>query len=404
MKRGALALCVGLLLAGLVPGSTLAYAAPTQPNVDQQNGATSFDEDSAGLGAYYGFAQTFTVGKTGMLSGVSLYVGQAEASNITVRIDILGGTGQPSGNDYAHGTTSVGSPGFYHFSFSTPFAVSTGDHYVLVCDACANVLFAGTSADLYSGGYAMIDNNQAGIGKVGWMWGAAGFPAMADLTFITFVDTVKAELSWDKPSITAGASTPLTLTAKMTYSNWEEASGYGASLLSMPTWFTPTGINCTGQQTGSSPFAIDPPTCSLAHFESTLGYDPDTGGFEATLTFVVTGTANPAAAAAGSSGSAEGEGCIVYDAVRPEGGTAVQPNQPDPACGSGTATVSVVAATPAPTPTPTPVPTAAPTPPPTSSATSSPDGGGGIVWFLPVGMVALLGCLLAASRRRVRTH
>ena len=196
------------------------------------------------------------------------------------------------------------------------------------------------------------------------------------------MDTVKAELSWDKPSITAGASTPLTLTAKMTYSNWEEASGYGASLLSMPTWFTPTGINCTGQQTGSSPFAIDPPTCSLAHFESTLGYDPDTGGFEATLT----------------------EGCIVYDAVRPEGGTAVQPNQPDPACGSGTATVSVVAATPAPTPTPTPVPTAAPTPPPTSSATSSPDGGGGIVWFLPVGMVALLGCLLAASRRRVRTH
>jgi hypothetical protein len=407
MKRSALALCAALLLAGLIPGSTLAYAPPTQPNVDQQNGSTSFDADTASHGAYYGFAQTFTVGKTGMLSGVSLYIGQTVASNITVKIDTIGGSGMPVGNDFAHGTTSVGTAGWYHFSFVTPLGVAIGDHYVIVCGDCAGVVVAGTSADLYAGGYAMIDNNQAGIGKVGWAWGLTGFPEMADLAFITYVDTVKAALSWDKGSISAGASTSLVLTAKLTYSNWMEPSAYHSQLVSWPTWFKPKSIVCTGQQKGSPLFTIDSPTCTLAKFESLFTFVSNPAGILSTLTFVVTGTADPAATEAGKAGVADGEGCLVYGGTGPGPGVA-QPDQPDPACGSDTATVSVVGATPVATPTvatPTAAPTQAPTPPPTSTGVgSSSDGSGGIVWFLPIGMVALFGGLFATTRRRRRVN
>ena len=38
MKRRVLALCAGLLLLGLMPGSTLATVATSPPNLDQSNG------------------------------------------------------------------------------------------------------------------------------------------------------------------------------------------------------------------------------------------------------------------------------------------------------------------------------------------------------------------------------
>jgi hypothetical protein len=125
------------------------------------------------------------------------------------------------------------------------------------------------------------------------------------------------------------------------------------------------------------------------------------------MTFVVTGTANPASTDVGTPGLAGGNACIYYPQVEtPQ----AQANVPDPECGDGTATVQVVApaATPAPvTPAPaTPAPTIVVkgvTAPPTSTSSSpASDSTGSTIWFLPLGLLALLVSLLAIAFRRRR--
>src|ERR1035437_4410913 len=116
MKRRALALCASLLLVGLVPGSTLAI--PTS-NLDQHNDpAMPLTQGMAATD----LAQTFTAGKSGLLSGVDLYIiweGPPGAS-MTVSIEATT-SGLPTGPALASASSAVSSPaGWVHFSFPTP--------------------------------------------------------------------------------------------------------------------------------------------------------------------------------------------------------------------------------------------------------------------------------------------
>src|ERR1035437_3915565 len=90
MKRGALALGVGLLLVGLVPGLTLAIN-PTS-NLDQSaaTGATG----ATGTGGPL-LAQTFTAGRGGLLTGLDLSLA---ANGTTSRPVALQGVHNVGGN------------------------------------------------------------------------------------------------------------------------------------------------------------------------------------------------------------------------------------------------------------------------------------------------------------------
>jgi hypothetical protein len=391
MKRRALAICASLLLVALAPGLTMAITPPS--NLDQHN-------DPAGLGhgasGAVNWAQTFTAGEYGLLSGVDLYVSLVGGGSLTASIEATA-SGQPTGSALASGSGAVAaSAGWVHFSFATPLSVVQDSVYAIVINPTAGGVWYG-STNTYPGGQAF---------EAGAPWTTLSDPA--DFGFRTYVDTVGTQLQWDKSQITAGTSTPLTLTATMTDVNGVEATHYGAFLgPPVPTWFTPTGITCS--DTASK---IVPADCTLANFGSGFaGLIPASASGDI-LTFIVTGTAAPASSDIGTPGTAMANSCIYYPALT--------------FCSDAFATVDVIAAaTPAPptaapptaappttappttaptvAPTPTPSPTRAATPPPTSTgAGSASDNTGGTIWLLPFAMVAFFGALLVLVDRRRR--
>ena len=370
MKRRALAFCASLLLVALVPGSTLAIS-PTS-NLDQYNDPamplTYF------VGSTSDLAQTFTVGKSGLLRGVDLYLSLV---GLTASIEATA-SGHPTGSALASGSGTVSAtPGWVHFAFPTPLSVVKDSVYAIVFNTGDSGKWYG-STDTYPGGQALMAASP---------WNTLG--DAPDFAFRTYVDTVGTQLLWDKPQIIGGTTTPLTLTETMTYANGVEASHYTALLASWPTWFTPTGLTCS--DTASK---INQTDCTLTNLEDGFGSLIPASASGDILTFTVTGTAAPASSAIGTSSDAGGNACINY---------------PDetPLCGDGLAVVDVIAAaTPAPptvAPTPTPSPTKAATPPPTSTGVgSSSDESGSTIWFLPVVLIALFGLLVLDIRRRRR--
>ena len=382
MKRHALALCGGILLLGLLPGAALA-GNPTPPsnaaNLDQWNNPVTGFESGP-----YSFGQTFTVGKTGMLSGVDLNLSIYATQIVPVDIYALDGSGLPTGSSLASTQVplSTTGTGWVHFSFPAPLSVTKNAQYAIVFNT-GEQTSANGSTDTYAGGQALTHNGP---------WAALSDPA--DFAFATFVDTATAKLQWDKSSITAGASTQLTLTGTLTYIYGSEASGYSAVLDSLPSWYDPTTIVVTCDWA---------PGCTLAGLEKGYIVGDTSGG--ATLTFTLVGTAKPLAADIGTPGTASGGGCLQYPPPR-EVNVGVQPNELDPGCADPTASVAVAAAaapTPTPTPTPTPSPTKAATPPPTNSgAGPASDKSGGVIWFLPFALVASLGGLLVILDQRRR--
>ena len=375
MKRHAIALGAGLLLLGLLPGSVLA---DTTANMDQKNIPSSTAHAANGANA---LAQTFTAGKTGMLVEVGLYL--ASDGGTTATIDIYatdGTTGFPTGSSLATSTASVPTnENWVYFAFTPPLSVASGTKYAIVTgnDDAYGVI---GSAENYSRGDALRNSG-------GWSLLSLADANMADLGFVTFVDTVAPTLAWSETSVTAGTSTSLTLTETANFVNGQETSRYNAQLTSaLPAWFNPTSIACS--DTAAEIAAAD---CTVAFFETGFGdrIDAIIGGDVVTIT--LTGTAAPAAADAGAT-SVSAMGCLKYSAEGPP---------LSGACASTAARITVAAA--APTPTPTPAPTAAPTAPPTSTTSgSSPDGSGLMLWFLPIGLIAALGGLLALTTRTRR--
>jgi hypothetical protein len=385
MKRRALAICASLLLVALVPGSTLAIN-PTS-NLDQYNDpAMSLNHF---VGTASDLAQTFTAGKSGLLSGVDLYIRDDVDGSLTVSIEATT-SGLPTGPVLKSASSAVSTPaGWVHFAFLTPLSVVKDSVYAIVFNTSDSGAWYG-STDTYPGGQALI---------AGPPWTAVPVNLnLADFAFRTYVDTVGTQLLWDKPQITAGTSTPLTLTATMTYVNGVEATHYGAFLgPPVPTWFTPTGITCS--DTASE---IVPADCTLANFGSGFGNLIPAWALGDIMTFTVTGTAAPASSDVGTPGTAMANACIYYLALT--------------SCGDAFATVDVIAAaTPAPStaapptvaptvaPTPTPSPTKAATPPPTSTgAGPASDDPGSTLWLLPLALIALFGGLLAFVTRQRR--
>ena len=386
MKRRALAICASLLLVGLVPGSTLAILNPTS-NLDQWN-------DPAGLGhgasGAVNWAQTFTAGGYGLLSGVDLYLALDGGGSLTASIEATA-SGLPTGSTLASASSTVAaSAGWVHFSFPTPLSVAQDSVYAIVINPTAAGVWYG-STNTYPGGQAF---------EAGAPWNTLSDPA--DFGFRTYVDTVGTQLQWDKPQITAGTNTPLILTATMTDANGVEATHYGAFLGSVPTWFTPTGITCSDTAN-----EIVPADCTLVNVGSGFGSLIPASATGDILTFTVTGTAAPTSTDVGTPGTAMANACIDYPALT--------------FCGDATASVDVIAAaaTPTPTPaatptrtpaaTPTPTPAATPTPtpaatPPTTSTGVGPgsDGSGSTIWLLVVALLALFGGLLVLDIHRRR--
>ena len=402
MKRRALALCAGMLLLGLLPRPTLANV---PSNLDQLNNPSGVVSVSLPSGPPTTVAQTFTAGKSGLLSGVDLYTRMDPAGTVNLSIEGTTSGGLPDGTDKVTSSASVPiTEGWIHFSFWSPLSVTAGTVYAIVFSGVSTIAYA--SLDTYPGGQGLLLSGS---------WAPFSSPTI-DFAFRTYVDTVTMDLQWDKPQITAGASTPLTLTATMNFFNGVEASSYFAVVGNLPSWYTVTGVTCPAQ--------ISPVDCTAANLET--GFHLFTSGTGATLTFTLIGTASPALAAAGTSGSADGTACLGYQVAQ-----GVRPNAPTAAgCATGSASVQVIAAVASPTPfqsvqgatavpseteaSPTPfqslqgatgVPSAAPTAPPTSTGVGPASGDpGSTIWFLPIALVALLGGLLflvARQRRRI---
>jgi hypothetical protein len=385
VKRHAIALGAGLLLLWMLPGSVLAY---TTSNMDQKNTPSSTDHSVSGS---FGLAQTFTAGKTGVLVEVGLWMMAQGATTATIDITAIDGTtGFPTGASLAMSTATVPDGGnWVYFSFNPPLGVTSGTKYAIVIGNDDSYLVV-ASAENYSRGEALgstvqhtvlssVDSNLAG-----WELLSSTDSNLADLAFVTFVDTAAPKLAWDKTSVQAGVSTPLTLTETVTFKNGPETWRYNAQLTNaLPGWFHITGIACS-----DTAAEIAPADCTVARFKTGFGdhIDAIIGGDVVTIT--LTGTADPAAADVGAA-SVSAEGCLLYQ---------VKGDQPDGSCASAAARITVTAAV----PTPTPTPTAAPTPPPTTTTSGSSSDGSGVLWFLPIGLIGALGGLLAIATRTRR--
>jgi hypothetical protein len=180
MRRRAIWLLGGVLLAALMPGSVLAASA-----VDQTN-ETHDVSDWVGVGT---MAQTFTVGVTGKLTGVDLFLWDTDGASFAVGIQALDRkTKVPIGSALASGSQTVASEKWYHFSLSPQVSCSAGAQLGIVLYGDPNSAAYRSSANPYAGGQAL----KVVLGS--WT------PAGGDLAFRTYIDDAAA------PTPTAGAT------------------------------------------------------------------------------------------------------------------------------------------------------------------------------------------------------
>jgi len=147
MKRRALALCAGMLLLGLLPRPTLANV---PSNLDQLNNPSGVVSVSLPSGPPTTVAQTFTAGKSGLLSGVDLYTRMDPAGTINLSIEGTTSGGLPDGTDKVTSSASVPiTEGWIHFSFWSPLSVTAGTVYAIVFSGVSTIAYA--SLDTYPG-------------------------------------------------------------------------------------------------------------------------------------------------------------------------------------------------------------------------------------------------------------
>ena len=360
MKCRALALSAGLLMLGLMPGATLAVA-PSSLDQDNEGITTTVDSSDS-------LAQTFTVGKAGLLSEVDLYSrsDHAGGSAETISIKALDGSGHPTGSALAMASVNPAShdaADWVPFSLSTPLSVTVGKKLAIVFNVFGDKTVWG-STNTYAGGQALMHQGS---------WIPLSGSAPADFAFRTYVsDNVTVKLAWGKTQILAGStSTTLTLKETITYDDpSRQASQYAADLDGWPLWFAPTGITCSPAITN----------CTIADFEGKGVIAPPNSEAEETLIVTVVGTATPVTADLGTAG-ANAYGCLVYPL-----GAQARPNQDVPGCAEGLASIQVVSVL--------------TSPPPTSTGAGVPvQGSGSGVWFLSGALLALFGSLLALATR-----
>jgi hypothetical protein len=350
MKRPALALSAGILMMALLPGSTLATFIGT---VDQENTVIS----NGGTNSSQPLAQTFTAGKTGLLTQIQLSM-RATGGDIGLQIEATTG-GLPNGTVVA--TTVHTSPanisGWCAFSLVSPIAVIAGTKYAIVFDMSPLTgATADSSGNTYSGGQALL--------KSGSTWGAVN-GLVLDWDFKTLVDPQTTTLHWDKTHIYAGTTTPLTLTETVVFPGLFDPS---IESVALPSWFTVTGVACSSQIAGGDCIVANvAPGSSMA---ATSNGDP--------VVVTLTGTASPALGAAGTVGAGRAEGCMQY-------------TESQDICVTGQANLSVLAIG----------ATAPPTTADSSLPTNTPNSS--ILW-LSIGLIGFLGTALLIGRRQRLTR
>ena len=348
MKRPALALSAGILIMALLPGSTLASFIGT---VDQENTVIG----NGGTNSSQPLAQTFTAGKTGLLTQIQLRL-RATGGDIGLQIEATTG-GLPNGTVLA--TTVHTSPSntssWCAFSLGSPIPVIAGTKYAIVFDmGPLTAATADSSGDTYPGGQALLKSVST--------WGAVN-GIVLDWDFKTLVDPQTTTLNWDKTHVFAGATTPLTLTETVVFPGLSDPL---VESVALPSWFTVTGVACSSQ--------IALADCIVANVAPGSSMTATSNGDPVVVT--LTGTASPALGAAGTVGAGQAEGCMNY-------------TESQDICVTGQANVSVLAigVIPAPTTTDSSLPTDAPN--------------SSILW-LPIGLIGLLGTALLLISRRQR--
>jgi len=135
MKRRLRALGAGLLIAGsLFPAMALAPAPvlATTPVIDQYQLSIPWEYYLTGWNTQSDYAQTFTVGKTGTLMTVALWLFSNGHVTVDVYIFPLNASGHPAGSALSSGYASVGTTdGFFLFAMQ-PAYFTAGQRLAIV--------------------------------------------------------------------------------------------------------------------------------------------------------------------------------------------------------------------------------------------------------------------------------
>ena len=372
MKRSALALSAGILLMALLPGSVMANVGPgvldrsNDPNLDglHEIGSTGTDV----------LAQSFIPSRTGMLTGVQLYM-LGDATSVNAKIETTA-AGLPNGIlATSSAVTFASASGWVDYSFPAPAQVFAGNTYAIVFSTKANASAVG-SGDTYSGGQSLIVD---GVWKPITTWSPSS--VIEDFAFRTYVAPQTTTVQWDKLHVVAGSSTPLTLTVTTLFPADAAISTYAVGLSPLPSWFNVSGVTC------SSPLASG--SCTVASLTSAAGVRVTGNPSGMTFTVTLVGTAAPALASAGTNGTGQAEGCMAFVVVDRSVGPAQLDGLND--CVAGLATVAVLA------------PGATPPPTTTGSSPTSNEPGSSI-WLLPLALIVTLGgaVLVIGRQKRVR--
>ena len=169
MKRRALAIVIAALVLGLMPGSAIAGG-----GVDQS--AAAHDKKFGGPRT---LAQTVTVGVTGQLTGVDLYMYETNDTKMTVSIMFLDRiTGLPIGSVQASATVTIlFSERWYHCEFATPVSMIAGGRFAIVFSVTSSGV-AYASLGSYANGQAL---------EKGSAWASLTGNPNLDFAFATWV-------------------------------------------------------------------------------------------------------------------------------------------------------------------------------------------------------------------------
>jgi hypothetical protein len=354
-KLFAVATSLALAVSMVIPGSAAAVSPQVWGSLDQSAAWVGGDN-----GGWPLMTQTFTAGKTGLLSRVDVYCIQA-CQGVLVKVGGREGTWL----SYTSGWMSVA------MTTAGQQPITAGTVYSMSVECVRPCTALGTAN--YPGGSAL----QNGLTPVDY-----------DLAFQTYViEQPTATYAWDKSSVLAGSATAATLTATFQYPAQAPVApsvaqpaasltGLTARIDTLPSWFTPASVTCSSE--------IDLSDCAVDKLAA--GVPVALRPSPTTVTVTITGSANPPAGSTGG-GAAGGSGCLLL-------------TDPEPFnfCGSGQALLGIGA------PAPTEVVLAA-TPPVTGTSESGtvPASGAPMLLLLAgsfASMMAVLGMTLMARRSR----
>jgi hypothetical protein len=232
MKRRAFALCVCLLLLGLMPGSTLAVSGVR----DQSNPSTDLNPACSSAARDYPLAQTFTAGKSGLLTEVDLWMTGDGTTSFAVKIEGTTSGGAPNDADVLATATATpaSTAGWVKFIFSTPPSITSATVYAIVFST--GLIFAVCAADPYAGALAWNDDGS---------WSSGG-----EMAFQTFVAAAAATPT---PCATPASTPTPTVEAPQLVIGTGSSPAQALPAATICTTPPPTGTSGGGSRNDSTP-------------------------------------------------------------------------------------------------------------------------------------------------------